>query len=190
MPDAIPRISVATTAEFRRWLAKHHKHAKTVAVVLHKKHTGKSAPTHNALMREAICFGWIDTTIKSLDEDRYIRYFVRRRDDGGNWSPNTRRYARELIAQGKMAPHGLVIYKRGLKKKVLGHGIPKNPSIPHELEEALAGDAKAEKAFAALPPSTKRTLYRWILMAKREETRTQRVKRIVSMVRKGERKFF
>lgn len=189
MQMAIPTISVKTAGQFRRWLVRHHTSERVVAVVVHKRHTGVPAPTHRQLMDEAICFGWIDTTLKRVDEDRYIRRFARRTANS-TWSSNTRRYARELIASGRMAPEGLRFYKLGLKKKTLDHGIPKNPSLPHELEEALAGDAKANATFRTLPPSTKRMLYRWLLTAKRPETKAKRIARISALLRRGQRKFF
>jgi uncharacterized protein YdeI (YjbR/CyaY-like superfamily) len=89
-----------------------------------------------------------------------------------------------------MSPEGLRIYKLGLRRKTFDHGIPKNPSMPHELEEALAADAKADAAFRTLTPSTTRTLYRWILYAKRPETKTKRIAGIIRLLRKGVGKFF
>jgi len=60
--------------DFRKWLEKYHKKEKKVAVIIHKKHTGKDSPSHRELMEEAICFGWIDTTIKRIDEDNSRKY--------------------------------------------------------------------------------------------------------------------
>ena len=71
-------IDVYTKEGFRRWLEKNHEKEAKVAVILHKKHTAKTSPTHRELVDEAICFGWIDTTVKRLDEDRYIRNFTKR----------------------------------------------------------------------------------------------------------------
>ena len=76
-------------------------------------------------MEEAICFGWIDTTIKRLDEDTYLRHFSRR-NKNSKWSDNTLGYAKQLIKEKKMTPIGLEFYKEGLKKPTHDHGIPKN----------------------------------------------------------------
>ncbi|MDD4109295.1 MAG: hypothetical protein PHH93_11305, partial [Prolixibacteraceae bacterium] len=84
----IPIITVFTKEDFHKWLRESHKKEDRVAVIVHKKHTGKSAPTHRELIEEAICYGWIDTTIKRLDEDRFIRHFSKRTKNS-SWSKNT-----------------------------------------------------------------------------------------------------
>ena len=106
-------IIVFKKEDFRKWLAKNHDKESKVSIILHKKHTGKKSPTHRELMDEAICFGWIDTTINRLDEDRYIRNFSKRTKNS-KWSYNTISYGKELIKQGRMAPAGLKFYKEGL----------------------------------------------------------------------------
>ena len=83
-----PLIEAGTHKAWRAWLQKHHLKEKKVGLICHKKHTGKLFLTHREAMEDAICFGWIDTTIKRLDEDRYIRYFARRTDKS-RWSENT-----------------------------------------------------------------------------------------------------
>ena len=103
-------------------------------MVLHKKHTGKPAPTHRELIEEAICFGWIDTTIKRIDDDRFLRNFSRR-SKNSKWSDNTLRYAKQLAKQGKMTAVGLDFYREGLKRPTHDHGVPKNPSMPLELKQ-------------------------------------------------------
>ena len=154
-------------------MAKNHDKEKKVAVVVYKKHAGKQSPSHKELMKEAICFGWIDTTINRLDENRYIRHFTKR-NKNSRWSKNTLSYARELIKENKMMPPGLKYYKEGLKKLPHDHGIPKNPSMPIELKKALSKDKKAKDNFDNFPPSVKKMFYRWILRGKREETRIKR----------------
>lgn len=189
MSDAVPTLEVFERKEFRAWLRRNNKREKKVAVLLHKRHTGKPAPTHRELMEEAICFGWIDTTVKGVDEGTYIRYFSKRTKNS-TWSDNTLRYARELIKQGKMTKEGMKYYELGRAKPTHDTGIPKNPNLPEELKAALKKDKEAEERFAALPPSTKRMLYRWLLSGKRRETRDRRIVRIIDEVRAGKRKFF
>lgn len=101
--------------DFRKWLTKNHKKETKVSVILYKKHTGKTAPSHRELIEEAICFGWIDTIIKKLDENRYIRNFSKR-NKNSKWSNNTIGYAEELIKQKRMTTVGLSFYKEGKKR--------------------------------------------------------------------------
>lgn len=185
----IPTIEVFDRKEFRAWLRRNHRRENKVAVVLHKRHTGKPAPSHRQLMEEAICFGWIDTTVKRVDESTFVRHFSKRTKNS-TWSDNTLRYARELIAQGKMTKEGMRFYEMGRAKPTHDHGIPKNPDMPEELKKSLSKNEKIQHDFDALAPSTKRTLYRWLLSAKRPETRIKRINRIMALVRAGQRDFF
>ncbi len=182
-------IVIYTVAEFRKWLQKNHKKETKVRIVLHKRHTGKTAPTHRELIEEAICFGWIDTTIKRIDEDTFSRNFSRR-NTGSKWSDNTLGYAKRLIEEGKMTPEGLRFYEMGSKKPTHDHGIPKNPDMPIELKKALAKEPQTKKQFEKTAPSMKRTLYRWLLRAKQPETRERRIEQILARSRKGAKDFF
>jgi uncharacterized protein YdeI (YjbR/CyaY-like superfamily) len=83
----VKSLVVFKREDFRKWLVKNHKNEKRVEVLLYKGHTGRKAPSHRELMEEAICFGWIDTTVKKLDGDRYIRTFTRR-SEKSKWSDN------------------------------------------------------------------------------------------------------
>ncbi|MBT3985191.1 hypothetical protein HOD38_00040 [archaeon] len=183
------QITVLTRDDFRDWLAENHNHETKIEVIVYKKHTGKPSPSHKELMEEAICFGWIDTTIKKLDEDRYIRTFCKR-NKNSKWSNNTIQYAKDLIKQGKMAPSGLQYYKEGLKKPTHDFGIPKNPNIPIELKNALGKNKKARENFEKFTPSVKKMAFRWILRGKREETRTRRVKLLVERAKNNDNRIF
>src|SRR3990167_3449320 len=115
IPMESKQIIAFSRKDFRRWLQENHTNKKKVAIILYKRHTGKSAPSHHELMEEAICFGWIDTTIKRLDDDKYLRYFSRR-NNNSRWSENTLSYAKGLIKNGKITAEGLKYYKLGLQK--------------------------------------------------------------------------
>lgn len=164
--------------EWRSWLEKNHEKEKKVAILAYKKHTGKPSLTHKEAMHEAICFGWIDTTLKSLDENKYIRNFAKR-SKNSKWSNNTLSYAKQLIKEKRMAPAGLAAYKAGLKKPTHDHGIPKNPNTPEDLIRELEKN-KAKEKFNSLAPSYKRTYLRWLYRAKRPETRIKRINAIVN----------
>jgi uncharacterized protein YdeI (YjbR/CyaY-like superfamily) len=180
------QITVFSAKEFRAWLRTHHKKEDKLAVVVHKKHTGKSAPTHREMIEEAICYGWIDTTIKRLDEDTFLRHFSRRTEKS-KWSDNTLSCAKRLAEEGKMSPEGMRFYTMGKAKPTHDHGIPKNPDMPIELKSALAKNAKAKRIVEAYPPSTKRGIFRTILRGKQPETREKTVQKIIvaALAKKG-----
>ncbi len=173
------KITVYSAKEFRAWLAKHHTKETKIAVVVHKKHTGKPAPTHREVIEEAICFGWIDTTIKRLDEDTFLRHFSKR-NEKSKWSDNTLSYAKRLEKEGRMTPEGLKFYNMGKKRPTHDHGIPKNPDMPSELKKALAKNARATKGFEKFTPSMQRMFFRWILRGKQRATREKRARAIVA----------
>lgn len=174
-------ITPKTLAEWRRWLEKNHLKEDKVYLIRYKKHTGKPVISNADTMKEAICFGWIDTTGKRINEDRWQVCYVKR-NAKSKWSYNTLRYAKELIAEGKMSEFGLKMYKEGLAKKPHDHGIPANPDMPEELRKALAKNKKAKEAFEKLSPSTKKTYYRWLLRAKLPETKKKRIEQIIAGV--------
>jgi uncharacterized protein YdeI (YjbR/CyaY-like superfamily) len=179
-------ITAQSRLDLRKWLKKHHIHEKKVCVVIYKKHTGKPSPSHRELMEEAICFGWIDTTIKRLDNEKYMRYFCKR-NKKSTWSDNTLIYAKDLVKSGKMVKEGLKYYKLGLAKPTHDFDVPKNPKIPASLSNALRKNKKAKKNFDKFPPSYKKTIYRWLLSAKLSATIDRRIKKIVKGAEENKR---
>ena len=173
----------ATRQAWRKWLEKNHLKESKIAAVRYKKHTGKKSPSHSELMREAICFGWIDTTVRRLDDDKYIVRFAKRTDKS-KWSDNTIRYGKQLLKEDKMFPHGVLRFSQGLSKPTHDHGIPKNPEPPKDflLELNKKSNKKAKDNFKKLSPSIKRTHMRWLYRAKLPETRKKRIKSIIKSV--------
>ena len=172
--------------EWRKWLEKNHLKEKAVSFIRYKEHTGKSSPTHLEAMHEAICFGWIDTTINRIDDEKYMINFVRR-NEKAKWSNNTLKYGKLMVREGKMSPHGLKMYKEGLKKPTHDHGIPKNPEMPLELKKELDKNKIIKHKFEVYSPSSKRMYYRWILRGKQAETRKKRIKAIIESIKEGKK---
>jgi len=182
------KINVFTIEDFHNWLKENHEKESNAAIIIHKKHTGKPSITHRQQIEEAICFGWIDTTLKRVDEDTYQRKFVKR-NKNSSWSNNTISYGKELTKQGRMFPQGTHFFKLGLAKPTLDQGIPKNPELPDELKKALDKNKKAKKNFDNFTPSIKKMTYRWLLRAKLPETRKKRVKKIVELALENKKIF-
>jgi uncharacterized protein YdeI (YjbR/CyaY-like superfamily) len=181
--ETVRKIYFPTRAAWRNWLKKNHLSKKKIAVIVYKKHTGKPSPNHKELMEEAICFGWIDTTINRLNHRAYLRHFVRR-NNNSKWSKNTLRYARDLMKEGKMSAEGIKRYREGLARKPHDEGIPRNPRVPKYLREEIEKESAAKKNFKKIPQSYKRTLLRWLLRAKLVETKKKRVKIIIQSLKK------
>ena len=182
----IKTVTFTKAKQWRDWLSKNHEKEERVLLIRYKRHTGKDSFNQRAAMDEAICFGWIDTTIKRIDEERYGVKFVKR-NKNSKWSDNTLARGKEMIKQGKMSEFGLKMYKLGLTKPTHDHGIPKNPDIPEVLKKELDKNKKAKEGLEKLAPSTKKMYFRWILSAKRPETIEKRVKEVVERVKDGKK---
>lgn len=171
------RIYAGTREKWRKWLSENHKKEERVYLVKHKRHTGKPSLNNIEAMEEAICFGWIDTILNRIDDERYSQCFVKR-NKNSRWSRNTLKRAREMIAQKKMTSVGLKMYKEGLEKPTIDHNLPRNPAIPVEVKKALG---KNLKKFESLAPSKRRLYLYMYLRAKRPETKEKRIKDIMKL---------
>src|SRR5882724_1889742 len=99
-------LRMQTVDEWRDWLDAHHASESEVWLVFYKRHTGVASIDYKDALDEALCFGWVDSLIKRLDDRRYARKFTQRRADS-RWSAvNRKRYA-ELKASGRLTPAGL-----------------------------------------------------------------------------------
>jgi len=182
----IKKVYAKTWKEWRAWLAKNHEKENRVWLIKYKKATGKPSLNNREAMDEAICFGWIDTTVKRLDEKRYIQCFAKR-NKNSRWSNATLSYAKRLIKERKMTSAGLSAYEQGLKKPVLDHNLPRNPETPLDLKKAFEKNKKAKQNFEVLAPSYKRMYIYWIETAKREETRKKRIKEAVRKLKENKK---
>jgi uncharacterized protein YdeI (YjbR/CyaY-like superfamily) len=174
--------------DWRNWLKKNHLKKEKIILVKYKKHTGKPIIYSKDSMKEAICFGWIDTTAKRIDEDKYGTTYVRR-NKNSKWSKNTLSYGKELLKKGLMSPFGIKMYKEGLAKKPHDEGIPDNPRVPKYLREEIEKEQVVTDNFKKIAPSYKRTLLRWLLRAKQDKTKKKRLKIIIQSLRKNQRIF-
>lgn len=96
----------ATGEDWRAWLQANHASAADVWLIFYKKHTGKPSVSLKEAIEEALCFGWIDSVMKSLDDERYMLRFTPRKPKS-NWSEYNKQRVRELIAAGRMTEAGL-----------------------------------------------------------------------------------
>ncbi len=92
-------------AAFRRWLRQHHAHRSEIWLIQFKKASGKPSIDYNAAVEEAICYGWIDSSVRSIDADRYATRFTPRRP-GSHWTKTNLEIARRLMAAGKLTKAG------------------------------------------------------------------------------------
>lgn len=172
-------LDIRRRAQWRRWLEKHHASSPGIWLVFHKGHTGVESIPYEDSVREALCFAWVDSLIKRLDDDRYARKFTPRRTTSA-WSGLNRKRWRELKAEGRLAPAGLAASPAGQ-----AHARPpaiRIPALPGYISRALKARPRAWAAFRALTPSHRREYVAWIHLAKRPETREKRIRKSIALL--------
>lgn len=192
MEDA-PRL-FKTRRAWRTWLARNHDRCNGIWLVYYKKGSGKTSVTYEEALQEALCFGWIDSTVNRVDEERYKQRYTPR-NDRSVWSASNKARVGRLIAAGLMAPPGLAkveAAKRNGSWKSLDDvdRIGRGAELPDDLLKALAAEPRAREAFERRPPSEKKLWGYWVLSAKRPETRARRVAETVKRVLAGRRPGF
>jgi len=166
--------------EWRHWLESHYTEATEVWLVLHKKATHKQTFSLDDAVEEALCFGWIDGKLKSLDTQRYSLRFSPRKA-GSIWSLSNIRRARRLIDEGLMSPAGLEKVNEARQNGQWDVAIRREQTdvIPLDLEQALQSRDGGIDGYDRLPASRKKQLLYWLSSARRPETRQRRIEAIV-----------
>lgn len=136
-------------------------------------------------MEEALCFGWIDSLVKKVDEDRYIQKFIPRKR-GNAWSLLNRKRAQKMIKLGRITAAGL---EKIEEAKRTGSWYKPNAvnelgNIPPDRAKALSSDREARKNFQKMTPTSKKQFLWWIENAKRTETRNKRIEMTVKLTSK------
>jgi uncharacterized protein YdeI (YjbR/CyaY-like superfamily) len=175
-------VDLRTRKQWRAWLAKHHASSPGVWLVRHKRHTGVESMSLDELQREALCFGWIDSLVKRLDDDRFA-IKVTPRKPTSRWSELNLRRWRELDASVLLAPAG----REAAPTANAYAPRPKVPLLPAYVAAAFRSNAKAWKTFQALPPRERRNYVVWIHTAKRPETRERRIRESIARLAAGEK---
>ena len=176
-------LHVRDAAEWRAWLATHHRSESEVWLVFHKRHTGTPSISYDDAVDEALCFGWIDSLVRRLDDARYARKFTPRKPDS-RWSDSNRtRYAR-LRAAGRVTAAGL---ERPPTNRSYDRPRPDSSAVPRYIQQALRGRPAAWEYFRRLAPSSRRLYVAWIDSAKRQETKRRRLREAVDLLAAGKK---
>ena len=176
-----------TKEQWRNWLAKNHVHKDAVWLIMYKQSTNKPSVTWSDAVDEALCFGWIDSIKKTLDEERTIQFFSKRKTNS-TWSKINKQKVSILIEKGLMTHAGLAciqIAKQNGSWSILDS--VEALEIPADLKEALTAHANAMNFFLSLSKSTKKALLQWIVLAKRAETRKKRIQEVATLASKQQK---
>ncbi|GET33163.1 hypothetical protein PbJCM13498_20260 [Prolixibacter bellariivorans] len=174
-----------TLAEWRQWLKDNHADEKEVWLIYHKKHTGKRSVSYEDSVQEALCWGWIDSLIKRLDDDRYARKFTPRKPDS-QWSVTNIKRIQLLKSAKRLEPAGIAV----IPENVMKGEIPMqelNTEMSAEFREALSENAIALKHFEQLTGKQKDLYIRWIASGKQSTTRQKRATEAINLLTKGKK---
>jgi uncharacterized protein YdeI (YjbR/CyaY-like superfamily) len=179
---ALLTLEVTSRRQWRAWLKKHHTSGPGVWLVFHKAHTGAKKIPYEDVVREALCFGWIDSLVKRLDDDRYA-VKVTPRKPTSNWSDINRRRWAELKTAGLLTSAGLAAAPTNNTYAPR----PVIPDLPDYIAKALKANSKAWEFFQELAPTYRRHFVVWIHIAKRPETRARRLRESISLLAAGKK---
>jgi uncharacterized protein YdeI (YjbR/CyaY-like superfamily) len=165
------------------WLKKNHATERELWLIFDKKSTGKPLLDYDDAVEEALCFGWIDSIVQKIDDEKYARKFNPRRR-GSNWSDTNIRRVQKLLKGNKIQPAGLAhISPELLKRKPTQKPNTLDNDIPPFILEAISREPEALQFFNSLAPSHRRNYIMWISAAKREETQQRRIAEAISLLR-------
>jgi uncharacterized protein YdeI (YjbR/CyaY-like superfamily) len=187
MPQ-INLLYVSNRKDWRRWLEKNHANEKEIWLVYYKKHTGKDRIPYEDAVEEALCFGWIDSIIRKLDDERYAQKFTPRKNSS-QWSESNKKRIAKLVKLGMMTADGLnkvkIAKETGKWDEIIN--LPNSDKIHPEFEIALKNSPLAGKNFDNLAPSYKKHYNGWISAAKKDETRRSRIEEAIDLLIKNKK---
>jgi len=182
MKAPIQYLTFTNRADWRAWLEKHHALEPEAWLLHSKKKAAGQSISYEEAVEEALCFGWIDGLLRSLDAGRYVlRYSPRK--PGSVWAENNKRRVEKLIREGRMTAAGLekVAAARASGEWEAAAVREAVDVLPADLERELRKHRKAWAAFQKWPASRKKMRLYWLTSARKAETRRKRIQAIVAM---------
>ncbi len=175
-------------SEWKHWLSFHHDKSEGIWMVYYNKESGKPSINYKDALDEALCWGWIDSIIKKIDDEKYVRKFTPR-NESSKWSRVNKNRAEELIKENRMNEFGLLkinaAKKNGMWSKEDRPQLKCEMTI--EFEEELSKNNIAKKFFGSLSKTNQKQFFRWIESAKLPETRKRRIEESIQLLSKEEK---
>lgn len=170
-----PKVFVESSSELRAWLESYHDKEQSVWLVKWKKSAGQSFISYDEIVEELLCFGWVDSLARKLDDQKTM-LLISPRSPKSNWSASNKARIKRLIAEGRMGSAGMKsveVAKENGRWNFLDE--VEALVVPDDLEEAFRSYPKAAFYYHRFPDSSKRGILEWIKNAKRPETRAKRI---------------
>lgn len=179
-------LYVTERKHWRNWLEINHKTKTEIWLIYFKKHTGRPRIPYDDAVEEALCYGWIDSTVKRIDDETYAQKFTPRKIKS-QWSDLNINRARKMIELQKMTQAGLDKFDLELLNKTPASRKKEDLTLPDEFRIILEKNKKAWNFFLGLAPSYQRHYIGWVTSAKREETRQRRMSESLSYLEQNKK---
>ena len=175
-----PGLEFGCREEWREWLEENHSSEKEAWVVIQKKGSTRKGLSYEEAVDEAICFGWIDSVMRRIDDERFRQRFSPRRRRS-IWSRINRERAETMIEAGLMMEAGFEAIEEAKRNGMWdsAYSSKEAPVIPEDLAQALREEASSWENFEKFPNYVKFMYVHWVESAKREETRARRIAEVV-----------
>lgn len=172
---------------WRQWLQDNHKTKQSVWLIYYKKNSKQASFSWSDAVDEALCFGWIDSKAKSVDEEKFMQFFSRRKPNG-TWSKINKEKIKLLIETKRMTSAGFEAIETA---KINGSWTlldkVEELIIPKDLEQAFKALPGSKHYFTGLSKSVKKSILQWLVLAKTEKTREKRIQEIASCASQGKK---
>ncbi|QYK40328.1 MAG: YdeI/OmpD-associated family protein [Paracoccaceae bacterium] len=183
----LPRVEVTSRSQLRAWLAEHHATSGSIWLVTWKKQRPDLHLPYDAIVEEALCFGWVDSLPRKLDAGRTMLLLSRRKPRSAWSAANKARVAR-LTTAGRMAPAGLAAVDTARADGSWAFlDDVERLEVPVDLAAAMVMYPEAAAHFAAFPRSVRRGILEWIKQARRPDTRAKRISETASLAAQNKR---
>ncbi|MBW2454509.1 MAG: YdeI/OmpD-associated family protein [Deltaproteobacteria bacterium] len=188
MPKITDTYRARSRSAWRSWLRKNHRRKTEIWLLLYKKHVDKPGVSYAEAVEEALCFGWIDGILKRIDDESHVIRFSPRKPKS-RWADSNRRRVAAMIEAGQMTPAGMALVEAAQKSGAWDETetLDRPPSMPQDLAAALARNQRAAHNFDGFAPGYQRDYLRWVLAAKRPETRQRRIREVVKRAARNQK---
>jgi uncharacterized protein YdeI (YjbR/CyaY-like superfamily) len=179
-------LYVPNREEWRAWLTKHHKAETEVWLIYYKRQSGRPRIPYDDAVEEALCFGWIDSIVKRIDDEKFAQKFTPRRNTS-NWSELNKRRLRKLIREGRMTEAGLARIDATTLDEAKGKPskAKRDGAVPRDVRQALEANATAWKNFQSLSLSRRAAYVRLVTDAKQDATRERRLREVIARLQQN-----
>lgn len=181
-------ISFDSQKKWAKWLEKNHLKSVGIWLKFFKKNSGVKTVTYAEAVEEGLCYGWIDSQAKSIDEKAYLQRFTPR-GPKSVWSKINTEHMERLIKEGRMKKAGLETMEAAKKdgRWAAAYAAPSKVTMPEDFKKALSANKKAEAFYKTLNKANTYGILTRIQFARKAETRTKRIKEFVEMLERGEK---